>query len=101
MLNVETGDYGKIKSFKCNCCLNTPESIQAVSSVRSFEKLTSAGMSFFGTDLLRIIEETLPARFGENSTDYQMVEEEDSNGHTRLSIYIHPDVGDVEEKALF
>jgi len=57
-------------------------------------------MTFIGTDLLRIIDETLPARFGGSSTDYQMVEEEDSGGHTSMTILVCPDVGSIDETEL-
>jgi hypothetical protein len=37
-------------------------------------------MNFLGTDLLRLIDEVLPARFGGAPTDYQFVEREDERG---------------------
>jgi hypothetical protein len=54
-------------------------------------------MTFVGTDIVRIIEEVLPARFGGVSTDYQMVELEDAGGQTRLDVIVGPDVGVVDE----
>jgi hypothetical protein len=93
LLNVELGDYGKIHTSPCGCRLDHLGLGDHVSNVRSFEKLTGEGMSFIGTDLLHIIEKELPSRFGGASTDYQMVEEEDRNGYTRLYIYINPEVG--------
>ena len=98
MLNVETGDYGTIGGSACGCSLDRLGLCDHVSNVRSFEKLTGEGMSFFGTDLLHIIEDVLPTRFGGTSTDYQMVEEEDQNGHTRLYLSISPEVGPVADE---
>ena len=57
-------------------------------------------MTFVGTDFVRILEEVLPAKFGGSSTDYQMVEEEDENGHTRMSLVVSPEIGDIDEAAL-
>ena len=57
----------------------------------------NAGMTFIGSDLLKVMEEVLPARFGGYSTDYQMVEEEDEKGHTHMSIVVSPDIGTIDE----
>jgi hypothetical protein len=48
--------------------------------IRSQEKLTAGGMTFLDTDLIRVLEEVLPARFGGAPTDYQLVEEEAEEG---------------------
>jgi hypothetical protein len=100
LLNVESGDYGEVESRSCGCKFDELGLTEHIHHVRGFDKLTSAGMSFIGTDLLRIMEQTLPARFGGLSTDYQMVEEEDNKGHTRINILVSPDVGSVDEKEL-
>jgi hypothetical protein len=39
-----------------------------------------------------ILEHDLPARFGGSSLDYQLVEEEDERGFTRLTLLVHPSV---------
>lgn len=56
-------------------------------------------MSFLGTDVIRIVEEVLPARFGGDSTRYQFVEEEDAAGLTRMTLRISPTVGPLDEAA--
>jgi hypothetical protein len=38
------------------------------------------------------LEEVLPARFGGGPLDYQLVEEEDEQGFTRLSLLVNPKV---------
>jgi hypothetical protein len=50
--------------------------------------------------MLRIIEEVLPARFGGSALDYQLVEEEDENGFTRLTFVVSPSVGELDVNAL-
>ena len=52
--------------------------------IRSFRKLTGEGMTLVGSEILRLLEEVLPARFGGSSTDYQLHEVEDERGLTRL-----------------
>jgi hypothetical protein len=57
-------------------------------------------MTFLDTDLIRVLEEVLPARFGGGPTDYQVVEEEAGEGRSRLRLLVHPAVGAVEPAAL-
>jgi hypothetical protein len=57
-------------------------------------------MTIIGTDLVRILEEVLPLKYGGASTDYQLLEEEDNAGQTRLSLVISPGVGVIDESAV-
>jgi hypothetical protein len=57
-------------------------------------------MTFLDTDLIRVLEEVLPARFGGGSTDYQLVETEAENGRPRLRLLAAPSLGALDEKAL-
>ena len=56
-------------------------------------------MSFLGTELLRLLGEILPARFGGYPTDYQLVEEEDG-GLPKVYIVVSPRVENLNEKAV-
>ena len=64
--------------------------------IRSYEKLTSEGVTFLGTELLRLVEEVLPAAFGGAPTDYQLVEAEES-GLSRILIVASPRLGPLDE----
>lgn len=97
MLNVESGDYGVIETRRCGCGLEELGLTEHIYNIRSADKLTGEGMTFIGTDLLRIIEEVLPGQFGGSSSDYQMVEEENEQGYTSLSVLVNPEVGEVDE----
>ena len=100
LLNVESGDYGVIETRHCGCKFEELGFVDHLNNIRGFDKLTGEGMTFVGTDFVKIMEEILPAKFGGASTDYQMVEEEDKQGHTRLNIVVSPDVGYVNEDDL-
>lgn len=100
LLNVENGDYGVIEKRDCGCKLGELGLTNHIHHIRGFDKLTGEGMTFIGTDLLRIMEEVLPAKFGGTPIDYQMVEEEDDKGHTRMSVVVSPEVGEVDEGEL-
>lgn len=56
--------------------------------VRSFSKLTGEGVTLIGSDVVHILEEVLPARYGGSPLDYQMMEVEDEDGFTRLWLLV-------------
>ncbi len=47
-------------------------------------------------DIIRILEEVLPGRFGGGPADYQLVEEEAEDGRPRLLILARPSVPDFD-----
>lgn len=96
MLNVESDDYGVLVQRDCGCSIGDYGYNTHLSNIRSYEKLTSEGVSFLGTELLRILEEVLPSRFGGNPTDYQFAEEE-VNGLPKVNIIVSPRVGEVDD----
>jgi hypothetical protein len=98
LVNVESGDWGVMSDRKCGCKFEEWGLTDHLYNIRGFDKLTGEGMTFVGTDLLRLIEEVLPQRFGGGSTDYQIIEEEDVNGQTHMSILVSPHVGSIAEK---
>jgi hypothetical protein len=54
-------------------------------------------MTLVGSTMLKVLEEILPEKFGGSALDYQLVEEEDENGFTRLTIVISPSIGELDE----
>jgi hypothetical protein len=92
MLNVELGDYGTLGERRCGCVWDELGFALHLHTIRSYEKLTSEGMHFVGTDLLALVDEILPARFGGTTTDYQFVEEE-VDGLPVVSLLVSPRVG--------
>ncbi len=97
LLNMESDDYGVVETRKCGCLFGQLGFDTHIHDIRSFAKLTGSGMTIVGTDFVRILEEVLPARYGGAATDYQLLEEEDGRGQTRLSLIISPEVGEVDE----
>jgi hypothetical protein len=100
LLNAETGDYARLTTRKCGCLLEEIGWTDHLEELRSFEKATPEGGTFFGSSLISLVEETLPARFGGDPIDYQLLEHEDPNGSTRLSVLVHPRLGTIDEEAL-
>ncbi len=99
-INMENGDYATIERRPCGCKFAGLGLTDHISHVRSYEKLTSEGMTFFAADLVRIVEEVLPAKFGGSPLDYQAVEEQDEMGLSRLTLIISPRAGNVNEAAV-
>lgn len=100
MINVETDDYGVVEKRSCGCPWEQFGFTTHIREIRSFRKLTGEGVTLVGTDVVRILEEVLPARFGGSPLDYQLLEEEDRNGFTRMSVVVSPRVTVTDEHAV-
>jgi hypothetical protein len=99
-LNVSLGDSATLDRRQCGCPMETHGWTRHLSDVRSFEKLTSAGMTFLDVDVIRILDETLPGRFGGVPGQYQVVEEERPDGRPRVRLLVHPAVGPLDPAAV-
>jgi len=97
LLNVESDDYGILETRSCGCLFEELGFRQHVHNIRSFAKLTGSGMTIIGSDFVHILEDVLPRKYGGAATDYQLIEEEDSQGQTRLILIISPTVGVVAD----
>jgi len=100
LLNVESGDYGILSRRHCGCALGRAGLTLHLHRIRSFEKFTSEGTNYNYTDLYELLEKKLPGEFGGGPGDYQLREEEDENGQTRISVVVDPEVGAVDESKL-
>lgn len=100
LLNVGMGDYGHVYVREDDSAFGKLGFDTHLHGIRSYEKLTGEGVTFVDTDLIDIIERRLPARFGGQSTDYQLVEEEDAKGLVRLKLLVSPRVPAVDEDAV-
>jgi hypothetical protein len=99
LLNVESDDYGVLEERACGCLFGRLGFTRHLHGIHSYDKLTSGGMTFVGSDLGTLLEQTLPARFGGAPTDYQLVEEE-HEGIPRVGIVVSPRVGKLDESAV-
>jgi hypothetical protein len=57
-------------------------------------------MTFLDGDIIPVLEEWLPARFGGGPTDYQLVEDSSGEGDPRLRLLVHPSVGPHDPAAI-
>jgi len=100
LLNVELDDYGLVEERDCGCPLGDLGYARHLRRIQSFQKLTGEGMTLVGSEVIGILESTLPRRFGGSPLDYQLLEEEDERGFTRLSIVVSPRVALADEAAV-
>lgn len=100
LFNVENGDCGVITRRKCGCPFEQLGFTDHIHSIRSMAKLTSQGLTLFRTDVIRIVEDILPNRFGGTSIDYQILEEEEHDGHSFITIVARPELGDLDENSV-
>jgi len=76
LLNVESDDYGVVDSEPCGCPLEGLGYRRHIRKIRSFGKLTGEGVTLVGSEMVRIMEEVLPQRFGGGPQDFQLLEED-------------------------
>jgi hypothetical protein len=100
LLNFSTGDQAEMTTRECGCALQRLGWTTHLHTVRSHEKLTAGGMTFLDVDVLRVLEDVLPARFGGGPGDYQLVEEETPDGRPQLWLLVRPGVGLADLEAV-
>ncbi|MCL4401185.1 MAG: hypothetical protein M1436_00775, partial [Acidobacteria bacterium] len=91
-INVEMDDSGTIGRAECDCAYSRAGLTDCIRDVGSFGKLTGQGITLVGSDIVRIMEEVLPARFGGHPGDYQLVEREGAF-QTQITLRISPRAG--------
>jgi hypothetical protein len=90
MLNVEMDDCGTLETRQCGCLWNELGLTTHLCGIRSYRKLTGEGVTLLSGDMIRVLENDLPGRFGGTPLDYQLLEEEDERGFTRMYLLVHP-----------
>jgi hypothetical protein len=100
MLNVESDDYGIIETRSCGCPLENYGFTEHLRDIHSFRKLTGEAVTLAGSEMIRILEEVLPAKFGGGPLDYQLMEEEDEQGFTRANLLVSPKINITDEAAV-
>jgi hypothetical protein len=100
LLNVALGDQAAVADRRCGCAMEGLGWTRHLHSIRSYEKLTAGGMTFLDTDVIRVLEEVLPARFGGAPTHYQLVEGPADDGRPSVRLLVDPAIGDVDADAV-
>lgn len=95
-------DSGVLGTADCGCPMQQMGFTQQLDDIYSFGKLTGQGITLLGSNVLELIERTLPQRFGGVSTDYQLVER-DEQAQTVTELRVNPRLqpGSTEEVQTF
>jgi hypothetical protein len=97
LLNVCMGDQAEVTRRGCGCGLERDGWTLHIHEVRSFEKLTAGGITLLDVDVIRVLEEVLPARFGGSPTDYQLLETlDDERARPEVRLLVNPSLGDLD-----
>ncbi len=97
LINLSLGDTATLTARDCGCPLHALGWTTHLHTIRSFEKLNAEGCTLLGIDVISLLEELLPNRFGGVPTDYQLVDTEDASGRARLRLLIDPGLGPLDE----
>jgi hypothetical protein len=100
MLNYQSDDYGMVRERACGCPLESYGYTTHLHAIRSYSKLVGEGVTLIGNEMLGILEQVLPARFGGSPLDYQLLEQEDENGLTRLYVVVSPRLEVADEREI-
>jgi len=95
LINVEMDDAGRIEPCTCDCEFARMGYTHALFDIFSFGKLTGSGMTLAGTDMVRLLETELPARFGGGPGDYQLVQRLGA-AQTELVLRVAPRISAAE-----
>ena len=100
LLNTQMDDYAIVEERTCGCALEALGYGTHIREIRSYSKLVGETVTLIGNEMLHILESVLPTRFGGSALDYQLLEQEDAQGFTRLFLVISPRVQIADERAV-
>ena len=98
MLNCQSDDYAIVQERSCGCPLESMGYTTHLHGIRSYSKLVGEGVSLIGDEMVNILEHALPSRFGGTPLDYQLMEQEDEGGFTRVYLIVAPRVEIPDER---
>lgn len=101
LVNVCMGDRATVVRGDCGCGLARDGWTVRIRDVRSFEKLTAGGMTLLDADVVRVLDDVLPARYGGRTGDWQVVERHDgAGGRPEVLLVVDPAVGALDDAAV-
>lgn len=100
MLNLDVGDLAEPLDRRCGCPFEQLGFLPHLHAVHSRQKLTVEGATIAADRVHSLASDLLPSACGGSPTDYQIVEEEDGNGFTRLVVRVHPALAADERQVI-
>jgi hypothetical protein len=93
-INAEIGDTGVIEPATCDCSFSKLGFDLQVRDMAAIGMVTAQGITIEVSELVPLLEEVLPARFGGHPGDYQLHERE-AGAQTEIVLRIRPGVSTV------
>ena len=95
LINVGVDDSAIIEPAVCDCEYQRLGFTMQARRIFSYGKVTTQGTSLDATELVDLIEQSLPARFGGAPGDYQLAEV-DGDAQSELVLRVSPRLRDVD-----
>jgi hypothetical protein len=99
LINADLDDTGQLAPARCDCVFSHAGFDSTIRGIASVGKVTGQGITLFGTDIVRLLEQELPRRFGGATGDYQLVEVETPT-QTEILLRVRPRSADGGQKVL-
>jgi hypothetical protein len=100
LLNTDIGDSGVIEHRRCNCLYDRIGCHQTLHTVRSSDKITGFGVTFWVADVCDVLETALPRRVGGRTGDYQLLEREAQASLPQYLLLANPDLPELDSERL-
>jgi len=97
LFNTDLGDFGALAERPCGCAFGKLGMTAHLSKVRSYDKLSTEGMSLLGADLDEVMA-ALVEQAGGGPDDYQFWESENASGLPCLVLAVSPRVPKLDEQ---
>lgn len=99
LINLELDDTVTLLPSRCGCQFEAAGFTTEVRDIFSYSKVTGQGMMVQSMDLMALLEERMPGRFGGIAGDYQLSEEE-AGSQTQMVLRVSPRTGAQDIDAL-
>ena len=99
LINLEMDDTVTMQPAKCDCTFTRAGFTTEVRDIFSYSKVTGQGMMVQAQDLMALLEERMPNRFGGIAGDYQLSEEE-AGSQTQMVLRVSPRTGAQDTAAV-
>jgi hypothetical protein len=100
LLNTDIGDRGVLGERRCQCLYDQLGCHQTIHHIRSADKITGFGVTFWVSDVHDVLETAIPRRLGGAPGDYQLVEYDSAEGLPVYSLVAHPRLATISEQGL-
>jgi hypothetical protein len=91
LINFEANDSGLLEKTNCDCEFSRIGCDWRIRNISSFGKMTGHGMTLVDTDIVRLLEQVLPALLGGRPGDFQLLEHEGA-AQTTVQLRVSPRV---------